>query len=115
MLKQLRYERCDFRHSTTFKNIYFGAKQCPREDRAYFSYKRSHFLKFLNQFQPDGLTAIHRLNRLVRLHRYTKRFSSSRRIRRLSAVFIRDELNDEQNDALKCLAQVVQTHYTSVV
>ena len=24
---------------------------------------------------------------------------------RLSSVFIRDELNDEQNDALKCLAQ----------
>ena len=43
------------------------------------------------------------LNRLV--WRRTKRFSSSRRIMRLSPVFIRDELNDEQNDALKCLAQ----------
>ena len=40
-----------------------------------------------------------------RLHRCTKRFSSSRRIMRLSPVFIRDELNDEQNDALKCFAQ----------
>ena len=39
------------------------------------------------------------------LHRRTKRFSSSRRIMRLSPVFIRDELNDEQNDALKCLAK----------
>ena len=37
--------------------------------------------------------------------RQLRRFSSSRRIMRLSPVFIRDELNDEQNDALKCLAQ----------
>ena len=43
------------------------------------------------------------LNRLMRLHRRTKRFSSSRRIMRLSPVFIRDELND------------LKTHYTSVV
>ena len=27
------------------------------------------------------------------------------RIMRLSPVFIRDQLNDEQNDGLKCLAQ----------
>ena len=33
------------------------------------------------------------LSRLVRLHRRTKRFSSSRRIMRLSRVFIRDEVN----------------------
>ena len=33
------------------------------------------------------------LNRLMRLHRRTKRFSSSRRIMRLSPVFIRDEVN----------------------
>ena len=30
---------------------------------------------------------------------------SSRRVMRLSPVFVRDELNDEQNDALKCLTQ----------
>ena len=43
------------------------------------------------------------LNRLVRLHRRTNRFSSTGRITRLSSVFIQHELNDRK------------THYTSVV
>ena len=43
--------------------------------------------------------------RILRLHRRTKRFSSSKRIMRISPVFIRDELNDEQNEARKCLVQ----------
>ena len=49
------------------------------------------------------------------VQRRTERFSSSRRIMRLSPVFIRDELNDELKDSCSVkLLKVAQTHYTSL-
>ena len=53
----------------------------------------------------QGILVRRFVRHLTRLWRRTKRFSWSRRIMRLSSIFIRDQLNDEQNNALKCLAQ----------
>ena len=74
--------------------------------RFYTTDVRCDFRYFTSSCMKKGerrIIGLDELNRLVHLHSRAKRFSSSRRIMRLSPVFTLDQVTD------------VKTHQTSVV